>query len=33
MAQGLGLFGIHIHIHITPDTVAKIHSVALEMSN
>jgi hypothetical protein len=31
MAQSLGLFGVHIPI--TPDVVAKIHSVALEMSN
>jgi hypothetical protein len=31
MAQSLGLFGVHIPI--TPDLVAKIHSVALEMSN
>jgi hypothetical protein len=31
MAQGLGLFGVHIPI--TPDLVAKIRSVALEMSN
>jgi hypothetical protein len=30
-AQGLGLFGVHIPI--TPDLVAKIRSVALEMSN
>jgi hypothetical protein len=31
MAQSLGLFGVHIPI--TPDVVAKIRSVALEMSN
>jgi hypothetical protein len=31
MAQSLGLFGVHIPI--TPDLVAKIRSVALEMSN
>jgi hypothetical protein len=31
MAQNLGLFGVHIPI--TPDLVAKICSVALEMSN
>jgi hypothetical protein len=31
MAQGLGLFGVHIPI--TPDLVVKIRSVALEMSN
>jgi hypothetical protein len=31
MAQGLGLFGVHIPI--TLDVVAKIRSVALEMSN
>jgi hypothetical protein len=31
MAQSLGLFGVHIPI--TPDIVAKIRSVALEMSN
>jgi hypothetical protein len=30
-AQSLGLFGVHIPI--TPDVVAKIRSVALEMSN
>jgi hypothetical protein len=30
-AQGLGLYGVHIPI--TPDVVAKIRSVALEMSN
>jgi hypothetical protein len=31
MAQSLGLFGVHIPI--TPDVVAKIRSIALEMSN
>jgi hypothetical protein len=31
MAQSLGLFGVHIPI--TPDVVAKIRSVALEISN
>jgi hypothetical protein len=31
MSQSLGLFGVHIPI--TPDLVAKIRSVALEMSN